>query len=266
MVLRQLVKSLIFVAAPFLGGCYDSFEGGGDYTYPVVEVPTPNITIGELSDMLQSERLIVYDDMIVQGSVTTTDRNGSFYKSFIIERDGSALEILEGLYDSFIYHDVGEIISLKLNGLALARSRGILQVGIVPSSGSWYTLDYLSAQPIIDEHIFCSNIFEEIIPLSTTCEELSEQMCGRLISLDSLTHLPAEDDLQPYVWGGYQQFVDNSQNSVWVYTSDYANFSQLSIPQEAISICGILQYSSIPYVTSDEVFIIEMRGVEDYWY
>ncbi len=251
----------MIVAASTLWCCYDSFKGecslvGGD-------VPAPNITIKRLCAMLESDMLLIYDDIVVRGSVTSTDRNGNFYKTFIIEDDGYGLEIMEGVYDSYVRHDVGSVVSVRLQGLALSTYRGVHQVGVKSVEGSYYALDYLSAEAVIDQHIFSTYTYAEVEPYVVRFEDLNEQMCGRLVSIESLRHLPTEGDTQPYTWGSYQQFVDNFDNSIWVYTSDYANFSLLEIPQQRVSLSGILQYGSISGVSGAEQYILEMRGVED---
>ncbi len=258
---RFIRYTICVVAVSLLSGCYDSFGDGG--SEPTDDTPTPNVTTQQLSEMLESESLIIYDDMIVQGSVTSTDRNGNFYKSFIIERYGYGLEILEGLYDSYVHHDVGCVVSIKLQGLIISRYLGVLRVGVIPDEGSYYTSDYMSSDVVIDEHIFSSNEYEIIEPHVVEIGELDEDMCGRLICVESLQHLPSDSDTQPYTWEGYQQFVDNYGNSIWSYTSEYANFSLLSIPQDRVCLCGILQWGSISGVSGGEQYILKMRGVDD---
>ncbi|MFR9602371.1 MAG: DUF5689 domain-containing protein [Rikenellaceae bacterium] len=250
----------MIVAASTLGSCYDSFEGSSNLDGS--DAPLANITIERLCAMLESDMLLIYDDMVVRGSVTSTDRNGNFYKTFVIEEDGYGLEIMEGLYDSYARHDVGSVVSVKLQGLALSTYRGVHQVGVESVEGSYYTLDYLSAEAVIDQHIFNTYTYAEVEPYVVNFEDLSEAMCGRLVCLESLIHVPTEGDTQPYTWGSYQQFVDNSGNSIWVYTSDYANFSLLEIPQQSVALSGILQYGSISGVSGDQ-YMLEMRGVDD---
>lgn len=258
---RLIKYTLSIVAALSLSCCYDSFEGGVSTIDD--DTPTPNITIEALAAMLQTERMTIYDDLVIQGSVTSTDRNGNFYKTFVIESGGYGIEILEGLYDSYVRHDVGSVVSVRLQGLALSTSRGVLQAGLVASEGSYYMLDYLSLESVIDEHIFVNYTYEELTPHVVTIDELTEEMCGRLVQIESLVHSPNEGELQPYTWGSYQQFVNNSDDSVWCYTSDYANFSLLAIPQATITLRGILQRDDISGVSGGEQYILEMRGVED---
>ncbi len=249
----------LIVVATTLSCCYDGFN---DDPQSPSTLPTPNVTIAELAQALQTDKLIIYDNMVVQGSVTTTDQNGNFYKSFIIENDGYALEVLEGIYDSYVRHDVGAVVSVKLQGLALSSYAGVMQAGLEASTGSYYTLDYITLESLVDEHIFCNGTYSAVTPLEVVIGELSEDMCGQLITISSLTHVPGEEDTQPYVWSGYQEFVDSEGSVVYCYTSSYANFSLLSIPQEEVSLCGILQYGSI-YGVSGEQYILVMRGVED---
>ncbi len=244
-----------------MGGCYDSFEGGEEL--PSSTAPLPNITIAELHSLVKSERMTIYDDMVVRGVVTSSDENGSFFKSFFIERDGYALEVLEGLYDSYTRHDVGSVVSVKLQGLALSFYQGVLQVGFEAAEGSYYMLDYLGSEQAVDERIFHTYTFEDVEPYDVEYEDLEEGMCGRLVRLNSLTHTPSDDALQPYTWSGYQHFVDNSGDSLYCYTSEYADFALMEIPSGEVSIGGILEYDAISGVSGGERFIIQMRGVDD---
>ncbi len=249
------------VAVTLLGGCYDSFGDGGSLNSG--DVPMPNITIVQLHEKLESESLLVYDDLIVQGTVTSTDRYGNFYKTFVMEEDGYGVEVLEGLTDSYTRHDVGSIVVVKLKGLMLSKYREVVQVGQQSTEGSYYTLDYLGATQVVDERIFNSYKISDIEPCEVSIAELTTDMCGGFVKIKSLLHTPSDDDTQPYTWGGYQQFVDNSDNSVWCYTSDYATFSLLAIPQYSVSLSGILRWGSISGVSGGEQYIIEMRGVYD---
>ncbi len=243
-----------------MGGCYDSFEGEG--SLEAGNIPISNVTIEQLQAMLESESLLIYDDMVVSGAVTSTDQNGNFYKTFLIQQNGYGLEVLEGIIDSYIHHDVGSVVTLKLQGLMIAKYREVLQVGLESATGSYYTLDYLEAAQIIDKHIFNSYTYSEIEPYIITIPDLTETICGRLVCVESLLHIPDEDATQPYTWGGYQQFIDTSGNSIWCYTSDYANFSLLEIPGGRLSLNGILQKGSISGVSGDQ-YMLEMRGVYD---
>ncbi|MFR9593589.1 MAG: DUF5689 domain-containing protein [Rikenellaceae bacterium] len=249
------------VAVALMSGCYDSFRGGG--SIQVGPAPASNITIAQLHTMLESESMLVYDDFIVRGTVTSTDRYGNFYKTFVMEDNGYGVEILEGLTDSYVRHDVGSVVVVKLQGLMCSRYLGVLQVGAKASEGSYYTLDYLGVEQVVDEVVFNSGTYSSAEPYTVDVSGLDSSMCGRLINIESLLHTPGEDDTQPYVWGGYQQFVDNSGGSVWCYTSDYATFASLAIPQQSVSLCGVLQWGSISGVSGGEQYIIEMRGVYD---
>ncbi len=229
----------------------------------VDRTPSPNLSIAELCAMLKTERMTIYDDVVIQGVVTSTDRNGNFHKSFILESGGCGIEILEGLYDSYVRHDVGSVVSVKLQGMAISTSRGVLQAGLVAPEGSFYMLDYLSLESVVDAHIFKCDGHEEPLAHSVTLEGITEQMCGCLVEVESLVHIPNEGELQPYKWQSYQQFVNNFGKTIWCYTSEYANFSLLGIPQRAVTIRGILQRDKIAGVAGGEQYILKMRGVED---
>ena len=254
------IFSLIVVAVT-LSCCYDSFDGAGELSEQ--DVPIQNITICELSEQLETELFSIYSDYIVQGYVTSTDRYSNFYKSFVIQNNGYALEIMEGLYDSYVRHDVGALVVVKLQGLALTRDGGVMQAGLESMEGSYYTLDYLSLESIIDKHIFNSYTYSEVEPLSVSIEGLDAVECGRLVHIEELQHIPADEAQQPYTWSGYQEFQDATGASIYCSTSSYANFALVEIPSGTVSLCGILQYDSIYGISGGEQYIIKMRSAED---
>ncbi len=255
------ITTMVVIICGFTG-CYDSFNGGGADVDPSLDI-TPNTTIKALHEMLISERLDIRDEMIVMGSITANDRSGNIYNSFFMEADGYAVEVLEGRYDSYVHRVEGYKTLVNLNGLSIAREDGVLRIGLKSADGSYYTLDYLSAEVVIDQHISNTYLYEEVTPAVRQIAELEEWMCGSLIEVGGLTHVPDADATQPYVWSGYQCFVDGSGNMLWSNTSDYADFVNEVIPSTTVTLRGILQRAHITSVDGDS-YIIVMRDVEDW--
>ena len=88
------MRGLLLVIAALLAGCYDSSFG----ERPRTDEPTlPTTTIRELRTRFEGATLVVESAVTVRGRVTTSDRSENFYRSFCIEADGAALEIMAGL-------------------------------------------------------------------------------------------------------------------------------------------------------------------------
>ncbi len=249
----SLLRYLVYIITPLLVGCYDSFDSASGGTNQ--EDLTHNITIEMLHKRLSADGYIdVDEDLRIRGNVTAHDRGGNFYKRFFIEQDGYGVEILEGLNDSYVRHQLGAEVSVSLDGLRLARSRGVLQIGIATPHGSSYDLDFLGHEYIIDQHIINSGYVEKVTPRVVSIDELSgaagvafvERLCGTLVRIDGVKYQPTYDD--DGVWGGDRCFVDargSSSVELWCYTSRYSNYSMCEIPRTELSLVGIMQSDEV---------------------
>ena len=178
-------NDLIAIASLLLVGCYNSF---GDSKVRELDSITPNTTISRLHTLYGGvSSLDVKQDLIVCGRVTATDRGGNFYRTFVVEADGMAIEILEGISNSYVRHPNGCVGGIKLKGLSMSRSRGVLQVGLKSPSYSSYPLDYLSSEVVIDKYLINMGDISLVEPYRVSIEELSQTLCGRLIIVDMTT-------------------------------------------------------------------------------
>ncbi len=245
------------VASLLLVSCYDSFDtlvvDGSSSS-----VAEANTTISHLHTLYASGTRVINEDIVVEGVVTANDEFGNFFKSFVIEEDGYALEILDGLYDSYVCHGVGSTIAIKLNGLGLDRYLGVLRCGLVAPLTSYYTLDYMTSTAIVDYYIDLVDMGNPVTPNATTISELQEDQAGRLIALESLTLL-TEDGVER-TWSGYSLFRNSALDSIWCYTSPYADFASSTIPSCELSLSGILEFGSTDSATDQ--FIIKLHGSE----
>ncbi|MFR9563906.1 MAG: DUF5689 domain-containing protein [Rikenellaceae bacterium] len=243
---------LTCVAALVVSGCYDQF---GEIEVSEGEDLTVNITIKELQTKMAASGYVDIDqDIRVRGYVSAHDKGGNFYKCFAIESGGYGLEILEGLTDSYVRHQLGAEIVVQLDGLRLSRSRGVVQVGVAAAESSYYDLDYIGHEYIVDQYITNTGYTEEVEPREFTLAELAAdpelatELCGSLIKVTGLRYYTTDED-DDGLWSGERCFIDAAdplfedtpEATIYCYTSDYAAFSAQSIPTEMGSITGILQ-------------------------
>ncbi|MFI3265289.1 MAG: DUF5689 domain-containing protein [Rikenellaceae bacterium] len=255
--LRLIIRNSFvpFISILFVG-CYDSFSPLEIDLQSTVE---PNTTIEHLHTLYAMGTRDVNQELIVSGYVTANDEHDNFYKSFVIESDGYAIEILDGLFNSYVRHPLGSQIILQLNGLSLDRYLGVLRTGLSAPATSSYSLDYMSAEAIVDLHVSVVAFSSEITAQTFTLDQLEESQAGRFISIDGLT-LYTEDGIER-TWSGYSLFRNQAQESIWCYTSSYANFASEKIPQNEVTLQGILEYGDTDSETDQ--FIIKLRGAED---
>ena len=103
------------------------------------------------------------------------------------------------------------------------------------------------------------------VPKPLSIKELQLSDCGRLVCIGAL-HNVSNQYIDVYGvngdgnWKGYNVFADESGNLITVFTSDYANYANDTVPSENVSITGILQYGEFD---SKESFMIKMRDKND---
>lgn len=94
---------------------------------------------------------MIATDVVVSGRVNTSDAEENFYRTFCVEEDGAGLEVMAGI--DHLHNDFppGSRVTLRLKGLALGESRGILQVGRkAPQRKPASQRDYLGSKAALD--------------------------------------------------------------------------------------------------------------------
>ena len=89
------------------GGCdYDRFDPPEPHP---ADVPVPTMSIATLRSLYKGDPVSVTGkrSVVVSGNVTTSDREGNFFRSFFIEDETGAVEIRAGLYDLHAVYRLG---------------------------------------------------------------------------------------------------------------------------------------------------------------
>lgn len=250
------MRSLLFFALALLcTGCYDSSFGSretGGSTQPAT------ITIRRLCDLFVGSTFVVTSDMVVTGKITANDRGENFYRTLCIEQEGAGIELraaVDRLHNDF---PVGCRVTLRLRGLAIGRSYGVLQVGTKPAAGSGYATDYIPSKPALDAALIRSaEKPASVAPTVKTLTELTAALCGTLIRIENLHYTPEE--LSSGTWAGYKRFTDAEGVEIHTYVREWADFADREVPAGTVSLTGILQYDD----TGDGRFLLKMRDEND---
>ena len=227
-------------AALLTAGCYDSRFGepdGGASGEPATE------TIAALRALYAGTPFTVTGDIVVAGRVTTSDRAENFYRTLCIEDNEAGLEVMAGIDHLHNDFPTGCRVTLRLKGLTVAESRGVLQVGRPPAAGSGYATDYIGSQPALAAVLVRSGeSLNTPSPALRRIPELTPALCGTLIRIDGLRYTP--EDLSASTWSGYKRFADSDDNIVYTYVRPYARFADADVPAGTVSLTGILQYDA----------------------
>lgn len=248
----------ICAAALLLAGCYDSPFGEPD-SGGREQIATE--TIAQLRARYAGTPFTVASDIIVTGTVTSSDLAENFYRTLCIEDAEAGLEVMAGIDHLHNDFPAGCRVILYLKGLTLAESRGMLQAGRPPAAGSGYATDYLGSRTALSAVLVRNG--ETLLtatPARLTIPALSKERCGALVRIDGLRYTP--EDLSPATWAGYKRFTDTDGNTVYTYVRPYARFAEAEVPAATLSLAGILQYDA----AGDGRYILKLRDENDCLY
>ncbi len=262
---HEMHRYLIITITLLLVGCT------ADDMPPVDDTSSERTTsIAQLREQIGSiGGSIVNGDVIVMGRVTSSDKDGNFFRSLIVEDESGAMELRIKSYDLATLYPEGLEVVLHLDGCAIGYDMGILQVGAMSEEYDYYGVDYIETPQRINRVIRRTKDIEPIIPRRCSIAEISRDDCGRLVRIDnlSLRHSTSIDTLQGMTldnatWQGYALFFDDKGDSIAVYTAPEARFAKQRITTSELSITGILQWCK--YDGGEECPHLKMRYATDY--
>lgn len=249
-----------FVVAVLLS-CNSFDEPSLNYSYDIAA----SMTIDELGDIVGDYPLRIDWPVIIKGCVVSSDIASNFHKTFVINDDGGGVEIMAGIYDLANIYPEGQCVVVDLEGCTVARHYGVLQVGLESEAYSGFDVDYFASRVLLDKHVTRIDANSMVDPLCLAIDEMSLDLCGRLVCVKGL-HMVTEEYLEGWQvnpdgkWSGYNVFRDADGNNLAVYTSEYANYSDRRVPTADVQIVGVLQYGA---VAGEDMFMLKMRYEED---
>lgn len=96
-------------------------------------------------------------DIVVAGRVTTSDEAGNFFRSVVLQEDGTGVELMAGLDDLFRVYPPGCRIAVRLQGLAMCRRFGVVQIGTMPAAGD-YAVEAIGVRALLDRYVACETV------------------------------------------------------------------------------------------------------------
>lgn len=236
-----------------LAGCHN---GPFDEAAGSDPLPAATTTIAEVRQTVGNGTLHVTGDLVVSGTVTSTDRRLAFYHTLYIESDGAALALMAGVDRLHADYPAGCRVAVRLQGLTLGTYRGVLQAGTRPEPGSYYPTGYLASPAAVAAHLFRSDeVPQPPVPTQRTVGELRPELGGTLVRIDGLRHLPEAEAVS---WAGTHPFEDETGRLVYSYVRSSALFAGKAIPEGRGSLTGILLYEA-----AADRYLIQMRDEED---
>ncbi len=232
-----------------------------------IVLPVPNMSLETLRTLYPGYPVEVAGvKVVLSGYVNTSDEASNFHRSFMIEDGTGAVEIRAGLYDLYRWYEPGRQVVVQAEGLTLGMDNGVLQLGLASDR---YPTGYLDHRVLVERYVFRGDQLEVIHPRLVEPGMLREEWCGMLVRIEGLRlaetpdttwALPAALTATGIPRSVSLKFRTSPQDSVYVFTSGYADFAGKRVPRGRLSITGILMRGE---VNGREVYQLKMRDRND---
>jgi len=246
------LQQIIFLS--FVGILINSCVKSDDFSLPDVSITEPNITANTTFKAVKErfkQQGWKEEPLYIVGYIVSTDKAGNFYKHMVIQnrkedrldinnpRMGLGIELnATSLYEKY---DIGRKIYIKLNGLSVGKSHGVLVIGKV-------TNNKISRIPTneIDKVIFRSSEIETILPKIVTIETIVDNDTNTLIQLESMQFITS-DLSKTYAGESNDSYMGerilescNNRDSILLSSSVYSDFKSIIVAQGQGTIMGVL--------------------------
>ena len=93
-----MLRLSLLLFALLAAGCYDDAGVPAPKNDPL---PEANLSLPDLSARCGDTPVRIVQDIVVAGRVTTSDEAGNFFRSVVLQEDGTGVELMAGLDDLF---------------------------------------------------------------------------------------------------------------------------------------------------------------------
>ncbi|PKP27080.1 MAG: hypothetical protein CVU03_00610 [Bacteroidetes bacterium HGW-Bacteroidetes-2] len=230
-----------------------------DFDTPNLNFDEPNISTNDIIEISavagilaqSSDPVVTFSETgkFIQGYVISSDEGGNFFKQIIIqdlpENPTRGIKVLVDVSPLFVSYEVGRKVFIKLDGLTVGTSNGVLGLGIRNGNN-------VARIPFPDRENFIlrSNTIAEIVPLPLGIENFTTDKTNLFIRLtdvqfnrnDVLVGTPKTFAAEPADQFDGERIVEScaSGSSAILSTSTFASFKGLRLPKERGSLDVIL--------------------------
>ena len=149
-----MLRLSLLLFALLAAGCYDDAGVPAPKNDPL---PEANLSLPDLSARCGDTPVRIVQDIVVAGRVTTSDEAGNFFRSVVLQEDGTGVELMAGLDDLFRVYPPGCRIAVRLQGLAMCRRFGVVQIGTMPAAGD-YAVEAIGVRALLDRYVACETV------------------------------------------------------------------------------------------------------------
>ncbi len=205
-------------------------------------------------------------DQYMVGYVVSSDEGGNYFEELIIqdapENPTIGVKVLVDVNPLFVRYEVGRKVYIKLNGLAVGITNGVLTVGTLNGN----EVDKIPSASEND-FIIRSTEIATLVPLAMDISDFTNDKTNLLIQLDNVQFQYSEviENSLSYASESFDQF-DGERTlqscltgaSTIFSTSTFADFKSLTLPSGIGSVSAILSRNF-----EGEAFIVSVNSPED---
>ena len=278
--MKKIVLSLLSIT--LLALVFNSCVKDTDYETPQMNCSEPEIDTASMTDIAAvlanwhalnpapNDRNVLKfaaedaDPVYLTGYVVSNDKTGNFYKELFIQdaltNPQHAVKLAIDQRSLFTRYDMGRKLYVKLNGMGLNKVHGEYVIGWVDGS---------DVSPV-REHIANKNILRSCTPgdvqpkLLNSPNDITDDMIGMYVQFDHMqfdlseigkTFVDPADSYDTHRL--MKSCADDSE--LKLETSTFASFKDVSLPEKAGSVKGIISRNY-----GDDFYVLRVNSPEDF--
>jgi hypothetical protein len=209
------------------------------------------VSISHLKSLCKGDQHRIVGNYIIRGVVVATDWLGECYKSAIVVDKTGGLEFAIESHNISEHLPIFSEITIFCQGLTLARIGGKIELG-APPTGT-FPLDNID-DDMFERYIRIEGLCEDFTPATKRFSEISQGDISALIRFENIRVSEAEQGLS---WCDtdendlplttYRTLIDREGNTFAVRTLASCHYAKDRIPENEITIIGVIDYSDNRY-------------------
>ncbi|MDR1553517.1 MAG: DUF5689 domain-containing protein [Prevotellaceae bacterium] len=240
-VIKKQFTSLVAIIATVFGitSCIDN-----KFNFPIEELYdhglTANINIAELKAKYLNSTVEITQDLIVEGYVCSSDKEGNIFKTLYIQDETGGLPIVIDQSNINNNYRVGRKVLVKLKGLHLGAYSGLIQLGLMPETGE--TSPSRIPATVVSNYIVKDKDVAAIQPEEVTISQLAsrDDLIGKLIKINDVQFSTPDATYATADANTNRTVEDRDGNTIIMRNSSYSTFALIPLPQGSGTLTAVL--------------------------
>ncbi len=184
----------------------------------------------------------IANDVRIEGVVVSSDREGNFYKSLVLEDATGGVELLVDCEELYKFLFVGDRVLFSCVGLTLGSYGGAIRLGSAPEGDE--AVGRIAENEFFERLVMEGHSGEVPMPHRLQLNELSPRWVGTLVRVEGVQFV---EEALGMSWAVADEptthyLTDQQGLLLGVRTSPYALFSKAIVPSGSGYITGVLDY------------------------